>query len=66
MGYIMNLGSMFFLFSLVLNLAYIDYSMCQIWSVYIQYLGCCDHYNECLFLVIQQADVLLNFFGECN
>ena len=55
-----------FLFALVLNLAYIDYSLCQIWSVYMQYLHCCDHSNECLFLVIQQAEVLLNFFGECS
>ena len=28
MGYIINLGSMFFLFPLVLDLAYIDYSLC--------------------------------------
>ena len=63
MGYIVNLGSMFFLFSLVLNLAYIDYSLYQIWSVYMQYLLCFDHSNKCLFLVIQQAEVLLNFFG---
>ena len=62
MGYIINLGSLFFLFSLVLNLAYIDYSLCQIWSVYMQYLRCFDHCNKCLFLVIQQAEVLLNFF----
>ena len=62
MGYIINLGSMFFLFTLVLYLAYIDYSLCQIWSVYMQYLWCCDHCNKCLFLVIQQAEVLLNFF----
>ena len=61
MGYIMNLGSMHFLLSLVLNLAYIDYSFC----VYMQYLRCCDHSSNCLFLVIQQAGVLLNFFGEC-
>ena len=27
-----------------------------------QYLWFCDHSNKCLFLVIQQADVLLNFF----
>ena len=30
-----------------------------------QYLRCCDHSNERLFLIIQQAEVLLNFFGEC-
>ena len=65
MGYIINLGSIFFIFSLVLNLAYIDYSLCQTWSVYIQYLRCCDNSNKCLFLVIQQAEVLLNFFAEC-
>ena len=65
MGYIINLGSMFFLFSLVLNLAYIDYSLCQILSVYMQYLPCCDHFNKCLFPVNQQAEVLLNFFDEC-
>ena len=34
MDYMINLGSMFFLVSLVWNLAYIDYSLCQIWSVY--------------------------------
>ena len=62
MGYILNLGSLFFPFSLVLNLAYIDYSLCQIWSVYIQYLRCFDHSNKGLFSVIQQAEVLLNFF----
>ena len=66
MGYIINLGPMFFLFPLVLNLAYIDYSLCQIWSVYMQYLRCCDHSNECLFLVIQQAEVLLTFFWWVN
>ena len=62
MGYIINWRCMFFLFSLVLNLAYIDHLLCQIWSVYMQYLRCCDHSNKCLFLVIQQAEVLLNFF----
>ena len=43
MGYIINLGSMFFLFSLVLNLAYIDYSWCKIWSIYtamLKYILC--------------------------
>ena len=65
MGYMMNLGSLFFLFSLGLNLTYIDYSLCRIWNVYMQYLRCCDHSNKCLFLVIQQAEVLLNFFGDC-
>ena len=62
MGYIISLGSMFFLFPLVFNLAYIDYSLCQIWSVCMQYLRCSDHSNKCLFLVIQQAET---FFGEC-
>ena len=62
MGYITNLGSIFFLFSLVLDLAYIDHSLCQIWSVYMQYLWWCDFSNKCLFLVIQQAEVLINFF----
>ena len=62
MGYIINLGSMFFLLSLVLYLAYIDCSLCQIWSVYMLYLRCCDFSNKCLFLVNQQAEVLLNFF----
>ena len=66
MGYIINLGSMFFIFSLVSNLAYIDHSLCQIWSVYMQYMWRYDHSNKCLFLVIQQAEVLLNFFGECT
>ena len=27
---------------------------------------CCDHSNKCLFPVTQQAEVLLNFFGECR
>ena len=62
MGYIINLGPMFFLLSLVFNLAYIGYSLCQIWSVYMPYLRRCDHSSNCLFLVIQQAEVLLNFF----
>ena len=61
MDNIINLGSMFFLVSLVWNLAYIDHSLCQVWSVYMQYLQCCDHSKKC-FLVVQQADVLLNFF----
>ena len=61
-GNIINLGSMFFIFSLVSNLAYIDYSLCQIWSVYMQYMRRYDHSNNCLFLVIQQTEVLLNFF----
>ena len=50
------------LFALVLNLAYIEYSLYQIWSVYMQYLRCCDHSKNCLFLVLQQAEVVLNFF----
>ena len=66
MDYIINLGSMFFLVSLFWNLAYINYSLCQIWSVYMQYLQCCDHSIKCLFLVVQQAEVLLNFFSECR
>ena len=61
LGYIMNLGSIFFLFALVLNLAYIDYSLCQIWSVYMPYLRYYDRSNKCLFLVIQEAEVLPNF-----
>ena len=61
-NYIINLGFTFFLFSLVSNLAYIYYSLCQIWSVYMQYSRCCDHSNKCLFLVIQQTEVLLNYF----
>ena len=61
-----NLGFMFFLFPVVLNLAYIDYSLCQIWSVYMQYLQCCDHSKKCLFLIIQRIEVLLAlYFGEC-
>ena len=63
-GYILNLGSMFFIFSLVLDLAYIDYTLRQIWSVYLQNLQCCEHSNKCLLLVIQQVEVLLNFFWE--
>ena len=43
MDYIINLGYMFFLVSLVWNLAYIDYSLCQIWIVYMQYLQYSDH-----------------------
>ena len=62
MGYMINLSSIFFLYSLVLNLAYSNHSLCQIWSVYMQHSWCCDHSNECLFIVIQQAEVLLNFF----
>ena len=62
MVYMINLGSMFFIHSLVLNLAYINHSLWQIWSVYMQHSRCCDHSNECLFLVIQQAEVLLNIF----
>ena len=56
-----------FLFGLevVFNLAYINYSLCRIWSVNMQYLRCCDHSDESLFLIIQQAEVLLNVFGEC-
>ena len=61
MGYITNSGSIFFLFSLVLILAYIDYSLSQILSIYMQYFWCCDYSNKCFFLVIQQAEVLLNF-----
>ena len=38
MGYIINCGSMLFLLSLVFTFAYIDYSLCQIWSVYMQNL----------------------------
>ena len=50
--------------NLVLNLSYIDYLLCQIWSICMQYLRCCDHSNNSLFLVTQQVKVLLNFFGE--
>ena len=32
LNYITNLGSTFFLLSLILNLAYIGYFLCQIWS----------------------------------
>ena len=62
MGYITNVGSTFFLFSLIVNLAYIYYSLCQIWSVYMQHLRCCDCSNKLLFFVFQQAEMLLNFF----
>ena len=62
MDCIINLGSMSFLIALVWNLAYIDYSLCHIWSVYVQYLQCCGHSKRCLFLVVQQAEVFLNFF----
>ena len=41
-----------FLLSLVLNLAYIDYTLCQIWSAYMQYLRRYDHSNKYSFLVI--------------
>ena len=30
-----------------------------------QYLWYFDHFNKLQFLVIQQAEVLLNFFGGC-
>ena len=63
MGYIMKLGSIIFLFALVSSLAYIEYRLCQTWSVYMQYLRCYDHSTKCLFLAIQQVEVLLNFFG---
>ena len=62
MDYIIKLGSIFFLFVLVSNLAYIEYLLCQIWSIYMQYLRCYDHCNKCLFPVIQLAEVLLNFW----
>ena len=65
MAYRINLGDMCILLTLGLCLAYIDCSSCQIWSVYMQYLRRCDHSNNCLFLVIRQAEVLLNFFGVC-
>ena len=67
MGYIIKLGSIIFLLALVSSLAYIEYRLGQIWSVYMQYLRCYDHSNKCLFLVIQQAEVLLNYFwGSVN
>ena len=65
MGCIINLGPVFFLFSLVLDLAYIEYSVYQIWSGYMQYSRYYNNSNKCLFLVFQQTEVLLNFFGEC-
>ena len=61
-AHMINLNSMFFLFSLVWIFAYIDDTLCQIWCIYMQYFWRCDHSNKCLFLVIQQAEVLLNFF----
>ena len=39
----------------------IEYSLCQIWSVYMQYLRCRDHSNKCVFLIIHLTEVLLNF-----
>ena len=54
-----KLGFYVFLFSLVLDLAYIDYLLCQIWSVYMHYSRCCDHSNYCLFPVIQPAKLFL-------
>ena len=57
MGYITNRGFIFFYFHCFFYLAYMDYSLCQMWSVYIQYLWCSDHSNKCLFLVIQYAEV---------
>ena len=62
MGCIINSGPVFFLFSLVLDLAYIEYSVYQIWSGYMQYSRCYNNSNKCLFLVFQQTEVLLNFF----
>ena len=50
MGHIIRLGPIFFLLALVSNLAYIEYRMCQIWSVYMQNLQCVDHSNKCLLL----------------
>ena len=61
-GYIVNLDPIFFIFSLVLNSTYIESSFSQIWSVYLQYLPRCDHFKKYLFLVIQLAEVLLNFW----
>ena len=61
MGYNDKFGPYISLLSLVLTFAYVEYSLCQIWSGYMQYLRFCDHSNKCLFLVIQLAEVLLNF-----
>ena len=63
---IKKMGIVFFLFSLGLNLAYIEYSLYLILNVYMQYSRCYDHSNKYLFLVIQQTEVLLNIFGECK
>ena len=46
-----ELGLYIFHIFIGLNLAYIDYSLCQTQRVYMQYLRCCGHSNECLFLV---------------
>ena len=61
MGYIKNLGFIYFLFSLGLNLVYIDYSFAK-FEVYT--CNICDVVTiPMLFFVIQQAEVLLKFFG---
>ena len=57
-----EIGFYIFPICIDVHLAYFEYSLCQIWSVYMQYLRCYDHSNGCLFLVIHQAEVLLNFF----
>ena len=55
MGYIIKVGFYIFPIFIGLNLAYIDYSLCQIWSVYMQYLRFYDNSDKCLFLIIQQT-----------
>ena len=67
MDYIINLGSMFFLVSLVWNLAYIGYSLCQIWSVYMQYLQYCDYSKKTLVPRCSTGwSAAKLFFGECS
>ena len=58
LDYPINLSLICFIISLMLDLAYIEYLLCQILS--------CHHPNNCLFLFILPAEVLLNFFGECT
>ena len=61
MGCIINLVSMFFLFSFGFEFDVYRLFIVPIWSVYMQYLWYFDHSNKLQFLVIQQAEVLLNF-----
>ena len=60
--YVINLSPIFFIISMVVHLAYIEYELYQIWCIYMQYFRCCDLSNKTLFIVIQSGEVLLNLF----